>query len=162
MTPDVKAMSPENHDHDIEVCRRLRGLLAAFAEEGIPRKEVARRIGISAEHLSRVAHGQVAFSQLVTEGLLREFGIQPHWLLSGTPPIAAKQTGPGEWQTTMPLFPEGGLHHAGPTPLPVEVVTIFRCPICKAVVTRPQTYCPECGRRLLWPQEKAPPPQGQD
>jgi len=139
--------------------RRLRWALGQLQVAGISQREVARRIGVSEEHLSRVCNGHVRLSEKVAAALAREFGLQPEWLRTGKEPVTVRRAPDG---TVRPVFSLRGAradHEDGHRPdaaaVTANVVTrpAHYCGACDERVPPGAGACPHCGALLQWPAQ---------
>lgn len=140
-----------------EIAARLLWFLHQVKATGVTQAQVAERLGLTPEHLSRVCQGHVPVSQRVMDALLREFGLQPAWLLRGEPPMVSMEIRPKEWRTIIPLVTQPSTTTAPGAAEVIKVPTLYQCGHCHREVRPKNEWCPTCGLMLIWPEEEASP-----
>jgi hypothetical protein len=82
------------------------------------------------------------------------FGLEPHWLLRGEPPIAVANPSLGDWGAWIGLIPLVVEDTTTTTPDGGPVAyrmpeTSWRCSVCRHFVSEDERLCATCGRLLV-------------
>lgn len=139
-----------------EAARRVAQVIGGSA---LSQAELARQIGTSESHLSRVKTGKIGLSKRMARKLERVLPVSAVWLLYGEEAEGVAEAPPGAPQ---PSTGSSAVDPPGAYRVPPVVKQVYCCGHCNGEVAPGQPNCPHCGGQLAWselgqrPADKSP------